>query len=237
MNVLLADDHALFRAGLASLLKAWGLQVVAQAGNGQEAIARAREFHPDLIFMDINMPSPNGLEATRAIKAEYPDIKIVMLTVSDDEQDLFEAIKSGAEGYLLKNLREEEFADLVSRLGRGEPVMSPGLAKKLLQEFGRLREERHNPEPELGITEREREVLEQAARGSANELGVTEREREVLEQVTRGSTNKEMAAAMYISESTVNYHMKNILGKLHLRNRAQVVAWALEHGFTSGSLS
>ena len=213
MRVLLADDHALFRAGLATLLRAWGLQVVAQAGNGEEAIAKARQFHPDLIFMDINMPSPNGLEATRTIKAESPDTKIIILTVSDDEEDLFEAIKSGAEGYLLKNLREEEFADLVRRIDRGEPVLSPILAKKLLHEFSRLKEEEHRPEVEAGLTAREQEVLEELA---------------------HGSTNKEIAAALYISENTVNYHMKNILSKLHLRNRSQVVAWALQHGAVPG---
>lgn len=211
MKILLADDHALFRAGLASLLKAWGMQVVGQAVDGNEAIAKARQLHPDLIFMDINMPRPNGLEATRAIKAELPETKVIMLTVSDNEQDLFEAIKSGAEGYLLKNLREEEFADLVSRVARGEPVMSPGLARKLLQEFARLKEKKH---------------------GSEEEPGMTEREGEVLKHVARGSTNKEISAALFISENTVNYHMKNILSKLHLRNRAQVVAWALEHGIT-----
>ncbi|MBI2166240.1 MAG: response regulator transcription factor [Chloroflexi bacterium] len=213
MKVLLVDDHALFRVGLATLLKAWGLEVVGQAGNGKEAIERARELRPDLIFMDINMPAPSGLEATRAIKAELPDIKVVILTVSDDEQDLFEAIKSGAEGYLLKNLKEDEFADLVSRVARGEPVMSPGLAKKLLQEFARLRQEKHGPQEAAGLTERERDLLEHLA---------------------RGATNKEIAGALYISENTVNYHMKNILSKLHLRNRAQVVAWAVEHGLYPG---
>ena len=212
MRVLLVDDHALFRAGLATLLKAWGLQVVSQAGNGEEAIAKAREFHPDLIFMDINMPSLNGLEATRVIKTESPDTKIVILTVSDDEQDLFEAIKSGAEGYLLKNLREEEFADLVHRIDHGEPVMSPILAKKLLLEFARMREEKQHLDTDVGLTTREQEVLEELA---------------------RGETNKEIAAALYISENTVSYHMKNILSKLHLRNRTQVVAWALEHGVVS----
>ena len=183
-----------------------------QAGNGEEAIAKARELRPDLVFMDINMPGPNGLEATRAIKAEFPDIKVVILTVSDDEQDLFEAIKSGAEGYLLKNLREEEFADLVSRISHDEPVMSPSLAKKLLQEFARMKEEKHHLKAEAGLTQREQEVLE---------------------EVARGDTNKEIAATLYISENTVNYHMKNILSKLHLKNRAQVVVWALEHGIVS----
>lgn len=214
MRVLLVDDHALFLAGLASLLKAWGLQIVGQAGNGKEAIEKAHQLHPDLIFMDINMPGPNGLEATRAIKAELPETKVIMLTVSDDERDLFEAIKSGAEGYLLKNLREEEFAEFVSRVSRGEPVMSPGMAKKLLQEFAQLKQEQHRQQDEGGLTDRERQVLEQVARGLAN---------------------KEIAAALYISENTVNYHTKNIVSKLHVRNRAEVIAWALEHGYTSRS--
>lgn len=214
MKVLLVDDHTLFRAGLASLLKAWGLQVVGQAGSGEEAIVKTRELHPDLIFMDINMPGLNGLETTRAVKYEFPDIKVVVLTVSDDENDLFEAIKSGAEGYLLKNLREDQFAELVNRIGQGEPVMSPSLAKKLLREFARLKQENH---------------------GDVVGAGLTEREQEVLEHVAKGATNKEIAAALYISENTANYHMKNILGKLHLRNRAEVVGWALGHGFIAKS--
>ncbi|MBI4215881.1 MAG: response regulator transcription factor [Chloroflexi bacterium] len=214
MKVLLADDHALFRAGLASLLTAWGLKVVGQASNGNEVIAKARELQPDLVFMDINMPRPNGLEATRAIKAQFPEMKVIILTVSDDDQDLFEAIKSGAEGYLLKNLREEEFADLVSRVDRGEPILSPGLAKKLLQEFSRLKGEKQLSEAGAWLTEREREVLE---------------------QIARGATNKEIAAKLFISENTVNYHMKNILSKLHLRNRAEVVGWAIQHGFSPKS--
>lgn len=204
MRVLLADDHALVRAGIASLLRASGVEVVAQAGDGEEAILYARELQPDLILMDIRMPRRNGLEATRAIKAELPEIKVVMLTVSDDEADLFEAIKSGAEGYLLKNLREDEFTELLTRLRNGEPTMSPPLARKLLKEFARLKEE------------------------SAE--GLTKREREVLALVARGATNREVAAALYISGNTVDFHMRNILAKLHLRNRAQVVAWALEHG-------
>ncbi len=208
MRVLLADDHALFRAGLASLFKAWGVEVVGEAGDGDEAIARARELKPDVIFMDIHMPKRNGLEATRAIKAESPETTIVMLTVSDDDSDLFEAIKSGAEGYLLKNLQEEEFAEMVGRVSQGEPALSPGLARKLLREFaGVHRQERTN-----------------------DDGGLTERERQVLEHVARGSTNKEIAASLGISENTVNFHMRNILSKLHLRNRAQVVAWAIEHG-------
>ncbi len=204
MRVLLVDDHALVRAGIASLLKASGAEVVGEAGDGDEALRYARELRPDLILMDIRMPGRNGLEATKAITAEMPEMKIVMLTVSDDEADLFEAIKGGAEGYLLKNLREDEFVQVLARIGEGEPILSPPLARKLLREFARLKEE--------------------------SSEGLTKREREVLALVARGSTNKEIAAALYISESTVDFHMRNILQKLHLRNRAQVVAWASEHG-------
>lgn len=209
MRVLLVDDHALFRAGLVALLRAWGLQVVGQASDGDDAITKARELRPDLIFMDIAMPRRNGLEATRAIKAESPEVAIVMLTVSDDEGDLFEAIKSGAAGYLLKNMDEHEFEESLRRLERGEPLISPGLAVKLLQEFARLKAAESLPE--------ETEVL-------------SPREWEVLRTVATGATNREVAAALYISENTVNFHMKNILGKLHLRNRGEVTAWAFEHG-------
>ena len=207
MRVLLADDHALVRAGIGSLLRASGADVVGEAGDGDEAIELARTLRPDLIFMDVQMPNRSGLEATRVIKAEMPDVKVVMLTVSDDEADLFEAVKSGAEGYLLKNLREDEFAEVLLRLGADEPILSPPLARKLFQEFARLK---HSSDDEL-----------------------TKREREVLGLVTSGATNKEIASQLYISASTVDFHVHNILTKLHLRNRTQAVAWAMEHGFVS----
>lgn len=203
MRVLLVDDHALVRAGIASLLRASGLAVVAEAGDGDEAIRLTRELRPDLVLMDVRMPRRNGLEATRAIKAEWPDVKIVMLTVSDDEADLFEAVRSGAEGYLLKNVREEEFTELLTRLRNGEPTLSPPMARRLLKEFARLNEQ--------------------------DSGGLTRREQEVLAVVARGGTNKEVAAKLVISESTVDYHMRHILAKLHLRNRAQLAAWAVEH--------
>ncbi|MBI4498325.1 MAG: response regulator transcription factor [Chloroflexi bacterium] len=209
MRVLLVDDHALFRAGLAGLLRASGLEVVGQAGDGEEAIAKARELRPDLIFMDITMPRRNGLEATRALKAEIPDLTIVMLTVSDDERDLFEAIKSGAAGYLLKNMQQEEFEEFLERLRRGEPLISPALAHKLLQEFARLKEAEGRLSARDGLSDREQEVLQLAA---------------------RGATNRAIADALFISENTVQFHMKNILAKLHLRNRGEVIAWAFAHG-------
>lgn len=207
MRVLLADDHALFRAGLASLLNAWGMEVVGEASSGSEAVAQARLLKPDLIFMDVEMPGGNGLEATREIKAESPEMTIIMLTVSEDDRHLFEAVKSGADGYLLKSLEEEEFADLVRRVGDGEPVFSPGLARKLLLEFA---------DPS-GQSDRLPDAL-------------TDRERDVLELLAKGHTNREIAESLVISQNTVNFHVRNILSKLHVRNRAQVVAWAAEHG-------
>lgn len=212
LRVVLVDDHALFRAGLASLLGAWGLDIVGQASDGKEGVGVVRELKPDLVFMDVNMPTMGGLEATRAIKSELPDMTVIILTVSDDERDLFEAIKSGADGYLLKNLQEDEFANLIERLAKGEPVMSPHLAKKLLQEFARISEERSRPTASTDLTAREQDVLDQLA---------------------HGAPNKEIASVLFISENTVNYHMKNILSKLHLKNRSQVTAWAIEHGFSA----
>ena len=210
MNVLIADDHALFRDGIASLLRAWGMEVAGQASDGLEALEQARRLRPDIVLMDIKMPRCNGLEATRLIKAEMPDTKIVMVTVSDDEEDLFEAIKSGAQGYVLKNMPGEEFGRVLSDIARGEAPLSAGLAAKILAEFVRL-------------------ARDTAPRTAANE-GLGHREREILQLVADGATNKEIGARLFISENTVSYHMKNILAKLHLRNRAQAVAYALQSG-------
>ena len=211
MRVLLADDHALFRAGIASLVKAWGMDVVGQASDGTEAIELARRLQPDLVLMDVGMSPVNGLEATRAIKAELPEVKVIIVTVSEDEQDLFEAIKSGAEGYLLKGMSEEELSSTLERISAGEPALSPTLAAKILDEFARIARE--------GTDKR-----------AAPEDVLTEREREVLRLVSDGATNREIAAKLYISENTVSFHMKNILGKLHLKNRAQAAAFAIRAG-------
>ncbi len=207
MRVLLADDHALFRDGVASLLRTWGVEVVGEAADGWEAIAQARLLTPDLILMDINMPRCNGLQATRLIKAELPAVSIVMLTVSEDEDDLFEAVKSGADGYILKEVDAEEFGQLIAGFSNGRVPMSKRLADRILSEFVRGRGKDRQPVEEI-----------------------TDREREVLRLLATGATNREIAASLHLSEHTVNYHMKNILAKLHLRNRAQVVAYAFREG-------
>lgn len=210
MRVLLADDHALFRAGIASLLAAAGHEVVGQAGDGIEALERTRELRPDLVLMDVSMPRCGGLEATRLIKAEMPETKIVIVTVSQDDADLFEAVKSGAEGYLLKDMSNEEFERTLNGIAEGEAPLSQGLAGKILEEFARV--SRGD-----GAKSDDRDAL-------------TDREQEVLRLVTDGKTNREIAEELFIAESTVNFHMKNILSKLHLRNRAEAVAYALRSG-------
>lgn len=203
MRVLLADDHALFRDGVRSLLEARGIEVVGEAGDGEEALEAAMRLHPDVILMDITMPRMDGLEATRLITARAPEITIVMLTVSDEDRMLFEAIKSGAQGYLLKNLQAPEFFDLLQGVERGEAAITRALAGRILDEFGAHPRGARDPRDDL-----------------------TEREREVLEAVSGGAGNREVAAALHISENTVKYHMKHILDKLHLRTRAEVIAYA-----------
>lgn len=211
MRVLLADDHALFRAGIASLLKAWGMDVVGQAADGNEAIELARRLVPELVLMDVGMSPCNGLEATRVIKTELPDVKVIIVTVSEDEQDLFEAIKSGAEGYLLKGMPEEELGSTLEKISAGEPALSPGLAAKILDEFARM-------------------AREGTGKPAGPEDELTDREREVLRLIADGATNREIASRLYISENTVSFHMKNILAKLHLKNRAQAAAFAIRAG-------
>jgi DNA-binding NarL/FixJ family response regulator len=211
MRVLLADDHALFRAGIASLLKAWGMQVVGQAANGIEAIELTRRLEPDLVLMDVRMTPCNGLEATRVIKTELPDVKVIIVTVSEDDQDLFEAVKSGAEGYLLKDMSEEELSSTLEKVSAGEPALSPGLAARILDEFARM-------------------AREGAGKPTGPEGELTDREREVMRLVADGATNREIASQLYISQNTVSFHMKNILAKLHLKNRAQAAAFAIRSG-------
>ena len=215
MRVLLADDHALFRAGIASLLRAWGMEIVGQAGDGLEAIELTRRLEPELVLMDITMSPCNGLEATRAIKADLPDVKIVIVTVSEDEQHLFEAIKSGAEGYILKGMSEEELSGTLTKISAGEPALSPGLAAKILEEFARM-------------------ARDGAGTPGGPEDDLTDREREVLRLVAEGATNREIASRLYVSENTVGFHMKHILAKLHVKNRAQAAVFAIRAGLAEG---
>jgi DNA-binding NarL/FixJ family response regulator len=208
VRILIADDHSLFRDGLRSLLMAEGHEVIGEAKNGREAVTLTREIKPDLVLMDLQMPEVDGLEATRLISAEMPDVKVVILTASEEESKLFDAIKSGAQGYLLKNLEADTFFEMLDRAQRGEPALTPALARKLLQEFAK---------PVEATT--------------AEEEPLTAREREVLELMVEGVTsNRKLAKRLGLSENTVKFHVRNILDKLRLHNRAEVVGYALRHG-------
>lgn len=213
LRILLVDDHVLFRKGVAALLETRpDIEIVGEAKDGLEAIEAARENIPDVILMDIHMPKCDGLEATRRIKREMPHVKIVMLTVSDEEQHLFEAIKSGAQGYLLKNLEPYQLYDLLESISRGEAPLSGAIATKILKEFTR---------PSQDSTQQQQaEIIEE----------LTPREAEVLQLVSEGKTNKEIAAILFLSENTVKIHLRNILDKLHLQNRIQVAVYAVRQG-------
>ena len=211
IRVLLADDHALFRKGIASILAAErGFEVVGEAGDGLEALERARELMPDVILMDIFMPGVNGLEATRRIKEALPYVKIVMLTVSEEDQNLFEAIKSGAQGYLLKKIEPQELFAMLKGVVQGDAPISRAMATKILREFAH-QARRATPAPRSGAD-------------------LSPREKEVLELVTQGKSNKEIAVALAITENTVKNHLKNILEKLHLENRVQAATFAIREG-------
>jgi DNA-binding NarL/FixJ family response regulator len=214
LRILLVDDHVLFRKGLGALLASrQDMEVVGEAGDGLEAIARARETVPDVILMDIAMPKCSGLEAVRIIKREMPHVHIVMLTVSDDDRDLFAAIKNGAEGYLLKNLEPYQLFDMLEGVHRGEAPLSGAMAAKILQEF-------RQPDQTMALKPEAREEL-------------TPREIEVLKRVVEGATNKEIATALSITENTVKIHLRNILEKLHLQNRIQAAVYAVCEGLVT----
>lgn len=212
MRVLIADDHALFRDGLRSLLEARGIEVVGEARNGVEAVEQACAFLPDVVLMDMAMPELNGLAATRRISVEAPEVKVIILTASEDDADLFEAIRSGAQGYLLKNLESDRLFALLEGVAHGEPAFTPGLAHKLLREFAR-------PAP----------VGRQDAAGT-----LTRREHEVIELLVQGLTsNRDLARRMVVSENTVKFHLRNILSKLQLHDRKELVAYAVHHGLAT----
>ncbi|HYI15048.1 MAG TPA: response regulator transcription factor [Thermomicrobiales bacterium] len=208
MRVLIADDHALFRDGLKSLLDARGVDVVAEARNGREAVSLARQHNPEIVLMDLTMPEMTGLEATRMISADLPDVKVVVLTASEDDADLFEAIKSGAQGFLPKDIESSRLFSMLEGVMRGEPALTPGLARKLLTEFAQPAPAPKEQPPTL----------------------LTDREREVLELLVEGVTsNKDLADRLFVSENTIKYHLRNILTKLHLQNRAQVISYAVRN--------
>jgi len=215
MKTLLVDDHTLFCESLQNLLTLHGYQVVGTARDGLEALEKARRLHPDLILMDIEMPGCDGLTATRLIKAEMPDTKIVMLTVAQQDEVLFESFKSGASGYLLKNMRARQLVQYLGQLAEGQAALSPGFADKILEEFARMGRQ-------LGSNA---EQGEKAA-------DLTARQREILTLIVQGMTYEEIGKTLCLSERTIRYHVREIIQRLHLENRSQVIAYAARMGLT-----
>jgi two-component system, NarL family, nitrate/nitrite response regulator NarL len=207
-RTLIVDDSALARRAIRNILeRSPQFAVIAEAADGQEAIGRARELVPDLVLMDLRMPHRGGLEAIQAIKEEFPSMRIVVLSVSDDPQDLFEAIKRGAQGYLIKNMEPHLWLEYLDAVVSGDARISRAVADRVLQEFGRSRKpDAPTPLPTL-----------------------TPRERDVLTLVARGQTNREIGTALGVAENTVRRHLQNILEKLHLRNRVELAAYAMKH--------
>jgi DNA-binding NarL/FixJ family response regulator len=206
MRVIVADDHSLFRDGVVSLLEAAGFDVVGQAGDGRQAVDLVLELKPDLVLLDITMPHMGGLEALRRIRERAPDVHAVMLTVSDDDADLLEAMRGGASGYLLKNLKSEEFLELLDGLGRGETALTRQAASRVIH----------------GLTQSGQIV----GRG----VLLTERELELLPLLVEGLANRAIAERLSVSENTVKYHVKAILQKLDAKNRTEAAMFAIRAG-------
>ena len=209
IKVLVVDDHPVFRHGLISMLeKCPDFQVVGQATNGVEAVVKTRECQPDVVTMDIRMPGGGGVESTAAIREMLPQTKVLILTVSDKDEDLFAAIKAGAKGYLLKSAQLDELVDAIRLVARDEAIVSPVMASRLLEEFKQPSNRKRDSEMDR----------------------LSPREREVLQLVAKGNSNKEIALKLFISETTVKAHLRSILEKLHVRNRAEAVAKATARG-------
>ncbi len=212
ISVLIADDHTLFRHGLRRLLGDYDdLTVVGEAADGTEAVALVKRLRPHVVLMDVQMPGLPGPEATRQIRSAHPKTQVIMLTVSDRDEDLFESVKAGARGYLLKNVETAELIEAIRRVHAGEAVIAPALAVRLLEEFGALAQQAPPPP-------------------QPSPQALTEREIEVLRLVAQGLGNKEIADRLHLSEHTVKSHLRNILDKLHLRSRAHAAAYAVRAG-------
>jgi DNA-binding NarL/FixJ family response regulator len=203
IRVMLVDDHVFWRHGLRQIIEAEeDMKVVAEASDGQEAQSKANFANPDIILMDVNMPRVNGVEATRAINAQHPEFRIVMLTVSDTDENLFESIKAGAVGFLTKDVSPEGLIQAIRETSAGESTLSPFIAARMVKYI-----QRGGPE--------------QTRKPPAN---LTEREDEILRLIARGARDREIAEQLFISESTVKKHVQNVLRKLHARNRVEAVS-------------
>ena len=213
IRVLLTDDQALFREGLETLLSVHkDIQVVGQAVNGQDAVEQALKLRPDVILMDMQMPILNGVGATRRLKQSLPDCRVIVLTTFDDKETIFDALRAGAVGYLLKDVGSAQLADSIRRTARGESILDPSVAAKVVAEFSRV------------------SSMVAATRSEVLPEPLSEREIELLRLVASGASNKEIAESLFITEGTVKNHITHILGKLSVRDRTQAALKAKEIG-------
>lgn len=211
-SILIIDDHVLFREGLRSIINHWDdFEVVGEGSNGEEAVQMVRDLLPDIALIDISMPVMNGIQATQQIYRAFPSTSVVILTVSEEEKNLMEAIKSGAKGYAIKDTPSSQLHNQLRGVLYGEAAISGGMANKILQEFNRLRSIADSG-PEITVEP------------------LTNREREVLELVVEGLTNLEIGKRLAISENTVKKYLHNILEKLHLNNRVEAAIYAVKEG-------
>jgi two-component system NarL family response regulator len=214
VRIFVVDDHPVFRHGLISILgKHREFQVIGDAANGPEAVDKILELQPDIVIMDIFMSGGGGVEATAILQQKLPEVNVLILTVSNSEDDLFEAIKAGAKGYLLKTISVTELIESIMLVAKGEAIVSPSMAVRLLEEF--------------------KEVTKEKIRKEPHEL--SQRENEVLQLASKGASNKEIATKLFVSETTVKAHLRSILEKLHARNRAQAVGLAVAKGWLNNS--
>jgi two-component system NarL family response regulator len=211
IRILLADDHSLFRKGIAAVLNNQpDMEVIGEASDGLEAVILARNLHPDVILMDVTMPGTDGIEATRLIKQEQPDVRIIMLTVHDEHGNLFDAIRYGAQGYLLKTIRERELVNMLHAAYQGEAAITPALAMRIMDEFRRLTTS----------------APVASAEGDVNMAHLTPREREVLTLLARGLSDREIAQQLTVSLYTVKSHVRSVLQKLQVASRHEAARLA-----------
>lgn len=211
IRVLIVDDHTLFRSGIKLVLQRQeGFEVVGEAGDGLEGVKRAKQLKPDVVLLDLHMPGTSGLEALRLLADDAPQAQVVMLTVSEDAEDLVDALRAGARGYLLKNIDTDFLLDSIRRAARGESVMSPQMATKLADAM--------------------RQSIKAPASSAVNTAKLTPRENEIIVMLARGASNKEIARDLDLAESTVKIHVQAILRKLNLASRVQAAVYAVEHG-------
>ena len=217
MKLMLVDDHPLFIEGLGYLLKTYGFDVAGVANSGKEALEKARVLKPDIILMDIKMPDLGGIDTLKLIKAEMPEIKIAMLTSSEEDEDLFDAIRYGASGYLLKSTGAKELVEMLHDLENGEALLTPPVAARTLQELKRLHTDENGS-------------VRQLTNSDTGEPQLTGRQLEILELVAKGVTYKDAGTALGLTERTIKYHIGKIIELLHLENRSQVIAYAVKLG-------